>query len=181
MFSFANHGSKHRLCEIVFPTLLYTRANRHRNRRKCSSKWPRKYRWCSIETRTNFDVQTGLWNFKALSSHQPKDMMSDELRKYTRMRNWGAMSDGCTMQLKPKPKDEDGNLKMCECGAGYTEETTHSFGYSHIVHKSWSYTMQILQTTLQRWQLWIKFPYISRDNRNCCFMLSFGHWTKLTS
>ena len=36
---------------------------------------------------TNFDVQTGLWNFKALSSHKPKDMMSDELRKYTRMRN----------------------------------------------------------------------------------------------
>ena len=26
---------------------------------------------------TNFDVQTGLWNFKALSSHKPKDMMSD--------------------------------------------------------------------------------------------------------
>ena len=29
----------------------------------------------------NFDVQTGLWIFKALSSHKPKDMMSDELRK----------------------------------------------------------------------------------------------------
>ena len=31
------------------------------------------------------------------------------------------MSDGCTMQLKPKAKD-DGNLKMCECGGGYSDE-----------------------------------------------------------
>ena len=38
------------------------------------------------------------------------------------MRNWGAMSDGCTLQLKPKATDDDGNLKMCECGAGYTDE-----------------------------------------------------------
>ena len=70
----------------------------------------------------NFDVQTGLWIFKALSSHKPKDMMSDELRKYTRMRNCGAMSDDFTMQLKPKARDEAGNLKMCDCGAGYTDE-----------------------------------------------------------
>ena len=71
--------------------------------------------------KTKFDVQTGLWSFKGLSTHKPKDMMSDELHKYTRMRNWGAMSDGCTLQLKPKATD-DGNLKMCECGAGYTDE-----------------------------------------------------------
>ena len=70
----------------------------------------------------NFDVETGLWSFKGLSTHKPKDMMSDELCKYTRMRNHGAMSDGCTMQLKPKAKDDDGNLKMCECGAGYSDE-----------------------------------------------------------
>ena len=38
------------------------------------------------------------------------------------MRKWGAMSDGCTMQLKPIAKDEDGDFKMCECGAGYTDE-----------------------------------------------------------
>ena len=29
---------------------------------------------------------------------------------------------GCTMQLKPKAKDDDGNLKMCESGAGYSDE-----------------------------------------------------------
>ena len=71
---------------------------------------------------TNFDVETGLWSFKGLSTHKPKDMMSDELHKYTRMRNHGAMSDGCTMQLKPKAKGDDGNLKMCDCGAGYSDE-----------------------------------------------------------
>ena len=49
-------------------------------------------------------------------------MMSDELCKYTKMRSHGAMSDGCTMQLKPKAKDEDSNLKMCDCDAGYNDE-----------------------------------------------------------
>ena len=38
------------------------------------------------------------------------------------MKNCGAMSDGCTMQLKPKPRDDEGNLKMCDCGAGYSDE-----------------------------------------------------------
>ena len=33
------------------------------------------------------------------------------------MRNCGAMSDDFTMQLKPKARDEAGNLKMCDCGA----------------------------------------------------------------
>ena len=70
----------------------------------------------------NFDVETGLWSFKGLSTHEPKNMMSDEICKYTRMRNKGAMSDGCTMQLKPKAKDDDANLKMCDCRAGYSEE-----------------------------------------------------------
>ena len=72
--------------------------------------------------KTNFNVQTGLWSFKGLSTHKPKDMMSDDLCKYTRMRNCGAMSDGCTMQLKQKPRDDEGNLKMCDCGAGYSDE-----------------------------------------------------------
>ena len=48
--------------------------------------------------KTNFNVQTGLWSFKGLSTHKPKDMMSDDLHKYTRMRNHCAMSAGCTMQ-----------------------------------------------------------------------------------
>ena len=48
--------------------------------------------------------------------------MSDDLHKYSRLRNHGAMSDGCTMQLKPKPRDDEGNLKMCDCGAGYSDE-----------------------------------------------------------
>ena len=38
------------------------------------------------------------------------------------MRNCCAMSDGCTMQLKPKQRDDEGNFKMCDCGAGYSDE-----------------------------------------------------------
>ena len=76
-----------------------------------------------METTGNFDKDTGLWNFKALSKHQPYGNMMDlNLVCYTQKRNVFVTSQNFdpdfgvyrNAELKPETQGID-----CNCGAGY--------------------------------------------------------------
>ena len=79
-----------------------------------------------------FNIQTGLWDYPALSKHKPKDMMDPELVNATLQRNELISarklnpSTGlyCSFICKPSPFNPDGTAKPCMCGNQYVEGST---------------------------------------------------------
>ena len=79
-----------------------------------------------------FNIQTGLWDYPALSKHKPKGMMDPELVNATLQRNELISarklnpSTGlyCSFICKPSPFNPNGTVKPCMCGNQYVEGST---------------------------------------------------------
>ena len=74
---------------------------------------------------STFDKTTGLWQYKCLSKHKPKDMFDEKLNKATRL--WMKLvidspSPDPTIDFKPNWKKSNGEPRNCQCGGTYTEE-----------------------------------------------------------
>lgn len=69
----------------------------------------------------NFNKETGLWDFKAISQHIPKKMMDVSLVNSTMLRNQASIRPDGAVNLKPTPTTSDGTPRQCECGQGYSE------------------------------------------------------------
>ncbi|MCG8621712.1 MAG: hypothetical protein MJE68_06895 [Proteobacteria bacterium] len=76
----------------------------------------------------NFNTETGLWEYPALTNHLPKEMMDPNLVAQTELRNKFATSGEIDPQsgmrvyhLKPKITDQEGRNRNCPCGATFTE------------------------------------------------------------
>ena len=81
----------------------------------------------------NFNKETGLWEYKSLSTHKPYEMMDPQLVKHTQERNsiiCDQKLDTSTglyniVDLKPSPFNTDGSRKCCKCGSGYGNSGTY--------------------------------------------------------
>ena len=92
----------------------------------------------------NFNRESGLWEYQALSTHKPKEMMDQSLINHTELRNKFATSGKIDTEtglriyhLKPKNRDEEGNQRKCECGSVFDEancyeEVQRSILYTRI-------------------------------------------------
>ena len=77
----------------------------------------------------HFDYNTGLWSFPALSKHKPVGENSMDLLNSTKLRNDVTVSHNMNddsgvyqdYSLTPGFIENNGNFKMCACGAGYNE------------------------------------------------------------
>ena len=80
--------------------------------------------------RGNFDMETGLWDFKALTTHRPKCMMDPKLILATQHRNIFIGQHPVVNEtglygvyyLKPSGKDAEGKSEICACGDEYKAE-----------------------------------------------------------
>ena len=80
---------------------------------------------------SNFDKNTGLWQYKSLSKHTPKDMFDEKLKKATRLRMKlviDSPSPDPTIDFKPNWRNSDGSPRNCQCGRKYTEESLYQEG-----------------------------------------------------
>ena len=91
----------------------------------------------------NFNTDTGLWEYPAYSTHQPKTMMNEDLITATQIRDKFATSgkieesSGLRIyHLKPKFRNEYGENRKCHCGKEYNqdgyEEKQQSILYTRI-------------------------------------------------
>ena len=80
---------------------------------------------------STFDKTTGLWQYKSLSKHKPKDMFDKKLNKATRL--WMKLvidspSPDPTIDFMPNWKKCNGEPRNCQCGGTYTEECLYQEG-----------------------------------------------------
>ena len=81
---------------------------------------------------SSFNRETGLWEYKSLSSHKPYEMMDEKLIKYTNERNEDVCSKKMNqttglyngIDLKPSAFTQNGDAYPCECGASYGTRAT---------------------------------------------------------
>ena len=79
-----------------------------------------------------FNIETGLWDYPALSKHKPKEMMDPQLVNSTLECNEIISSRKlntstglyCLFICKPSKCNEDGSPKACMCGHTYVEGST---------------------------------------------------------
>ena len=82
---------------------------------------------------SSFNKQTGLWEYKSLSTHRPYEMMDDELIRYTNQRNENICSRKLNqstglyngIDLKPSGFNENGDPLNCKCGSEYGTSGTY--------------------------------------------------------
>ena len=80
-----------------------------------------------------FNIESGLWEYPALSQQKPREMMDPDLVNFTLERNEMIASKKLNASTglyssyicKPSPVQEDGSAKTCNCGNVYI--TRHSF------------------------------------------------------
>ena len=80
---------------------------------------------------STFDITAGLWQYKSLSKHKPKDMFDEKLNKATRLRMKlviDSPSPDPTIDFKPNMKKSNGEPRNCQCGGTYTEECLYQEG-----------------------------------------------------
>ena len=81
----------------------------------------------------SFNISTGLWEYKALSTHKPHEMFDPCLIKHTQERNSlicdqklnSSSGVYCSLNLMPKKNDENGQTLPCDCGEGYGDSSTY--------------------------------------------------------
>ena len=83
----------------------------------------------------SFNKETSLWHYPAVTDHKPKEMFNPDLVTHTKLRNKFATSGEINQEsglriyhLKPKIRDEDGNLRKCDCGQVFQPDT----GYTEV-------------------------------------------------
>ena len=80
---------------------------------------------------STFDKSTGLWQYKSLSKHKPKEMYDEKLTKATRLRVKLVIDSpgpDPNIDFKPNWKNVDGSPRNCQCGGKYTEESLYQEG-----------------------------------------------------
>ena len=80
---------------------------------------------------STFDKSTGLWQYKSLSKHKPKEMYDEKLTKATRLRVKLVIDSPAPdpmIDFKPNWKNPDGSPRNCNCGGKYTEECLYQEG-----------------------------------------------------
>ena len=84
---------------------------------------------------STFDKTTGLWQYKSLSKHRPKDLLDEKLTKGTRLRMKLVIDSPTpdpTIDFKPNWKKVDGSPRDCDCGGTYTEEGIYQEGLATL-------------------------------------------------
>ena len=84
---------------------------------------------------STFDKTTGLWQYKSLSTHKPKNMLDDKLKTATRLRMKlviDSPSPDPAIDFKPNWKKPDGSPRECDCGATYTENGLYQEGVATL-------------------------------------------------
>ena len=84
----------------------------------------------------SFNKETDLWHYPAVTDHKPKEMFNPDLVTHTELRNKFATSGEIDQEsglriyhLKPKIRDEDENLRKCNCGQVFQPDT----GYTEVM------------------------------------------------
>ena len=75
----------------------------------------------------NFNLETGLWEYKALSQHKPLMMLDPQLNANTQDRNQATVNIDTSqeMDLKPEFLQEDGSPRLCACGSNYGQSPSY--------------------------------------------------------
>ena len=97
---------------------------------------------------SNFDKNTGLWQYQSLSKHTPKDIFDEKLKKATRLRMKLVIespSPDPTIDFKPNWRNSDGSPRNCECGGKYTEESLYQEGVATCYTRVGCVTLKGLQ------------------------------------
>ena len=83
----------------------------------------------------SFNIETGLWEYPALSAHKPKEMMDEKLHNVTQIcdkfATSGKIDEKCGLRLyhlKSRQCDLYGNPRKCDCGGDYNAKT----GYKQV-------------------------------------------------
>ena len=132
----------------------------------------------------NFDVNTGLWNFKALTTHKPKRMMDPKLILATQHRNIFIGQNPVVNEtglygvyhLKPSGKDAEGKSEICACGYEYkAEEGNYETDYvlqgSGILYTR-NGPVRVEYYNLHCKQGICQIPYTTSAEEKCIFMLT---------
>ena len=89
-----------------------------------------------------FNVETGLWDYQALSHHKPSKMMDTKLIKNTEDRNKYITSTNIdestglygSYEVKPPVVNPDGTPIQCQCGSQFSEESPPIFEGSGMLY-----------------------------------------------
>ena len=132
----------------------------------------------------NFDIVTGLWSYKSLTDHKPRQMHNPHLIKCTQHRN-GFISQRalneenglyCMHYLKPSGKDVNGQPLVCDCGLEYKSEQGDNT--SNYVQQGGGtlYTrngpVQVEYYNLRCPQGVCEIPFTKSAEEKCIFMLT---------
>ena len=90
----------------------------------------------------NFNVETGLWDYKAVSDHKPSKMMDTKLINNIEDRNKYVTSSNInestglygSNEVKPAVVNLDGTPIQCQCGSQFSEESPAIFEGSGILY-----------------------------------------------
>ena len=85
----------------------------------------------------NFNIETGLWQYKALSKHKPKEMLELSLIKSTERRNAYVRYENLdedtglygTYKLIPQPRN-----RTCNCGSQYNPDGDGNFQFTGTLY-----------------------------------------------
>ena len=126
----------------------------------------------------NFDVETGLWNFKALTTHKPKHTMDPRLILATQHCNTFIGQHSLDQEtglygvhyLKPSGMDAEGKSEICAYGDEYkTEEENYVLQGSGILYTR-NGPVKVEYYNLLCQQRICEVPYSRSAQEKCIFM-----------
>ena len=115
---------------------------------------------------TTFDIETGLWKYKGLSTHKPKEMLDEKLQKYTRLRiQWVVEnSDSNTaVEMKPDIRNDDGSYIKCSCGLEYSESGYVSQGIASLYTRVGTVSLKYSNVICPRNECSITYQEIAKE------------------
>ena len=128
-----------------------------------------------IESTTNIDEETVMWDFKALSKHTPNsNMLNVNLVCNTQNRNGLVISTnfdpnyGVYMNAELKPPHIG---VVCDCGAGYENGWWLHLQWKHnTVHWKWASWFKTLQPEMWYMWMWDNLSWWSINKRKICLL-----------
>ena len=117
----------------------------------------------------NFDIETRLWTFPALTTFKPKEMMDPQLIHHTKTRLMKAIQES-TIELKPNPFGQNNTLKNCNCGGLHRLHTPKP---QYTVHKNWTGALHIFQSPMCKWKLSTRISGSCRRTGNLFLFQSY--------
>ena len=128
----------------------------------------------------NFDKETGLWKFKALTTHKPRRMMDPRLVRKTQMRNEMIRREYMdeetgkygTLLFKPRILDENGNAIICACGQPYINDAANYVPQGSGTLYTRSGPLAVEYFNLQCQQGICAIPFTESAEQKCVFMFT---------